>query len=163
MNKLMIITFALLISLSSFAGDSFDKLYSKYSGDEEITSVNLSKSLISIMSNFIGDDDVAAQELLNNVESLKLLISEKSDSKLSADAHAFVKSGKYEDLVKVNDGGNKVRIMVQENGDIIKDVVALVESEDEFIIINLTGNINPKEVGKVLKTLDIKVEGLEMY
>lgn len=159
----MIVMLALFLSLNATAGEGFDKLYSKYSASEDVTSINLSESMISIASRFIGENDQDAKDLLASVKGLKVLISETPNSQLSSEAFSIARSGGYEELIRVNDGDDKVRIMVQEKGDLIQDVLVLVESDDEFVFINLTGNIDPNQVGKVLKTLDIDVEGLEIH
>ncbi|MCB0503009.1 MAG: DUF4252 domain-containing protein [Bacteroidetes bacterium] len=158
MNKLMTVVLALMISVSSFAGDGFDNLYSKYSGDKEVTSLNLTSSMLKIASKFLDKNDAEAKVLLESIESVKLLISEKSNPKLSNDANAMMKSGGYEDLIKVNDGDDHVRIMVKETGDIIKDIIVLANDNSDFVLINIKGNIDPEQVGKVLNTLDIDVD-----
>ncbi|MEZ5023856.1 MAG: DUF4252 domain-containing protein [Chitinophagales bacterium] len=161
MNKLMTVVLALMFSLSSFASEGFDKLYSKYSGDSEITSLNLTSSMLKIASKFLDEKDVDSKALLQSIESVKLLISEKGSPKLSADAKLMMKSGNYEDLIKINDGDDQVRIMVQESGDLIKDIIVLAEDGNDFVLVNIKGNIDPEQIGKVLNTLDIKVNGLE--
>lgn len=158
----MIVMSALILSLNTYAGEGFDKLYTKYADSEEVTSINLTQSMIGLASKFIGEDDVDAKKLLESVKGVKLLISESPNSKLKTDANTLVKSGSYEELMKIKDGADNIRIMVQESGDIIKDVIVLVDSPDEFVFINLTGNIDPQQVGKVLKTLNIKVDGLSV-
>ena len=92
---------------------------------------------------------------------LKMLASEAGNAKLSAEAKAMMKSGDYEDLIKINDGTDYVRIMVKESGDIVKEVIILADSGDDFALINIKGNIDPAQIGKVLQTLEIKVDGLE--
>ena len=71
MNKLMTVLLALMISVSAFAGEGFDKLYSKYAASDEVTSINLTKSLLSIAANFMGDKDEDAKELIKSIESVK--------------------------------------------------------------------------------------------
>jgi hypothetical protein len=160
MNKLMIVMIALFVSLNTYAGEGFDKLYAKYSETEEVMSINLTQSMIGLASKFIGENDVDAKKLLESVKGLKLLIAETPNSKLKTDANTLIISGSYEELMKIKDGADNISIMVQESGEIIKDVIVMVDSPDEFVFINLTGNIDPQQVGKVLKTLNIKVDGL---
>jgi 3-keto-L-gulonate-6-phosphate decarboxylase len=116
--------------------------------------------MIGLASKFIGENDVDAKKLLESVKGLKLLIAETPNSKLKTDANTLIISGSYEELMKIKDGADNISIMVQESGEIIKDVIVMVDSPDEFVFINLTGNIDPQQVGKVLKTLNIKVDGL---
>ncbi len=153
---------ALFVSLNALAGEGFDKLYSKYSASDGITSINLTQSMIGLASKFIGENDVDAKNLLESVKGVKLLIAETTNSKLKSDANILIKGGNYEELMKIKDGDDNISIMVQENGDIIKEIIVMVDSVDEFVFINLNGNIDPQQVGKVLKTLNIKVDGLDV-
>ncbi len=162
MNTLMTVVVALMISATAYAGDGFDKLYSKYSGNNDITSINLTKSLIKMASKFLDEDDEDAKVLLQSIESVKLLVSEKGNhGQLATDAKSMIKSGNYEDLIKVNDGEDHVRIMVKESGDLVKEIVIFADSGNDFALINILGSIDPEQIGKVLSTLDIKVDGLE--
>jgi hypothetical protein len=161
MKTLLSLFFAVLLSLNLQAGEGFDKLFAKYSGDEEVTTINLTESMINIFSKFLGDEDQEARELLKSIESVKLITSEgKSKGAMAIDAQKVLASG-YDELLRVNEGKETVKVMVKENGNLINDVIIFVDSIDEFVFINVTGQIDPAQVGKVLKTLDIKVDGLQ--
>ncbi|MCP4121626.1 MAG: DUF4252 domain-containing protein [Bacteroidetes bacterium] len=163
MKLILSLVMAVMLSLSASAGDGFDKLYTKYSATEGITSINLSESIIKIASKFLGDEDQEAKEVLNDIESIKLLTSEgTANAKLVSEAKGLLKSEGYEDLIRVNEGDEYVRIMVKESNEIIKDIIVYVESQDEFVFINITGDIDPEKVGKALQTLDIEIDGLNI-
>ena len=163
MKLILSLVFAVTLSLNATAGDGFDKLYSKYSATEGVTSINLSESIIKIASKFLSDEDQEAKEVLQDIESIKLLTSEgTTNTNLIKEAKALLKSDGYEDLIRVNEGDEFVRIMVKESNEIIKDIIVYVESKDEFVFINVTGDIDPEKVGKALESLDIKVDGLDI-
>jgi len=163
MKLILSLVMGVMLSLNVSAGDGFDKLYSKYSTTEGITSINLSESIIKIASKFLGDDDQEAKEVLNDIESIKLLTSEgTTNTNLLNEAKELLKSEGYEDLIRVNEGDEYVRIMVKESNEIIKDIIVYVESKDEFVFINVTGDIDPEKVGQALQTLDIEIDGLNI-
>ena len=164
MKTILSVMIAVALSLNAAAGDDFDKLFSKYAASDGITSVNLTESIIRIASNFLNEEDKDAKDLLRDIESVKLLTSEGvSMDKLAADAKALLKAGDYEDLIRVNEEDEYVRIMVKEDNDIIRDIIVFVESPDEVVFINVTGGIDPEKVGKALKSLDIEVDGIDMH
>lgn len=157
----LILTAALALNAS--AGENFDKLYSKYASTDGITSISLTESLIQIASKFLKEEDLEAREVLKDIKSVKLLTSEgKTHSGLSGDARKLLDTDGYEELLRVSEKDELVRIMVKETGSIIDDVVVLVDSPDEFVFINITGKIDPEKVGKALQSLNIDVEGLDL-
>ena len=162
MNKLFIVLIALGISLSSFANEGFDKLFSKYSGDESVTTVSVNESMLKMVTKFLGEEDEETKKLMKSITSVKVIASEVKNSKFASEAKALLNSSNYDELMRVNDGNDFVRIMVNESGDIIKDVVVFAESDDEIAFIRIAGNIDPEQIGKALKTLNIKVDGLDV-
>lgn len=160
MNKFMTIIIALLISTAAFAGDSFDKVYSKYASSNEVTSINITKSMIKLASNFLDKEDVESRKLLESIESVKVLISEGGSQQFSSDAKTISDNKDYEELMRIADSGDKVLLLVKEQGENIQEVVVLVDSESEFIVANIKGNIDLDQVGKALKSLNIDVNGL---
>jgi len=164
MKSILSLVIAVALSLNATAGEGFDKLFSKYSATDGITSINLSESIIKVASKFLGDGDKEAKEILEDIESVKLLASEgQVNEKLVSEARALLKTEGYEDLIRVNEEDEYVRIMVKESNQIIKDVIVYVESKDEFAFINVTGDIDPEKIGKALETLDIEVDGLNIH
>lgn len=164
MRTLIILVIAVFTTISVSATDGFDKLFAKYSTDENITSVNISSSMLGLVTNFLGEDDQEAKELLSNIKSVKLLASEGGNESLSKELMSIVKASGLEELMRVNDEGSTVRILVNEQKDIIKEVIVYVDGEDETVFINIIGDIDPKKVGEVMRTLDIDVdiEGLDL-
>ena len=164
MNKLMIVVIALFFSTTAFSADGFDKMYAKYAGNDNITSINLSKSLITIASKFLDENDADVKVLLESIEGVKLMASDKGNhGDLSAEAKQMMRATKYEDLIKINDDGQYVSVMVDEAADeTIREILIFVDSENEFALISVKGNIDPTQVGKVLQTLDIDVDGLDV-
>ena len=164
MRTLFILTVALLTTISVSATDGFDKLFSKYADSDNVTSVNISSSMLGLVSNFLGEEDKEAKELLSNIKSVKLLATEEDNPTLSRELLDLVKSSDLEELMRVNEEGSTVRIMVKEVKEIIKEVIVYVDGEDETVFINIVGDIDPAKVGEVMRTLDIDVDidGLEL-
>jgi hypothetical protein len=163
MKTILSLILAAVLSLQVQAGDPFEKLYSKYAENEDITSINLTETMLRIASKFLDEEDVEAREVINSIESIKILVSEhKKVDGFFDDALAVINGGNYEDIIRVNDADDKVRIAVDESGDRIRDIVILVESEDELVFMNITGDIDVNQVGKALRTLDIEVDGLDL-
>lgn len=163
MKTLITLFLAAAFTLQVQAGNGFDNLYSKYSGKENITTVNLTESMLKIASKFLDEDDAEAREVLSSIKSVKILVSEESmGEEFYKEAMSVIDAGGYEDLMRVQDEEDRVRIAVVEAGDIIKDLIIIAESVEEIALINVTGDIDVNKIGKALKALDINVDGLNL-
>jgi len=61
----------------------------------------------------------------------------------------------YELLLTARDGGENVRFMVKESGDIVKELLMIVGGDSDFALISFIGNIDLKKIGKLAEALDI--------
>ena len=144
----------------------FAKLASHY-GEPKVE-VNLSASLMKIISSFADDEDPEAANILSKLESIKVRVYglngelETANSvvdKVSKD----LKIDDWETLVTVNDNQEKqkVRIFSKSTNDVIDGVVVMVVSPEneggEAVFINIVGEIDPEKIGKVAESLDIKL------
>jgi hypothetical protein len=59
----------------------------------------------------------------------------------------------------VRDGQENVRIWSRDKGTIIEELLLLVGSPDEFVLLSLTGKIDLDKISELSNTLD--VQGLE--
>ena len=147
MKTLLSLFIAVILSANLQAGDGFDKLFSKYSGNDDVTSINLTESMINIFSKFLGDEDQEAKVLLQSIESVKLISMEgKTKGNIAQEANEILAD--YEELMRINEGNEVVKVMVKEDGDVINDVIVFVDSMDEFVFINITGAIKPEQIGE---------------
>jgi hypothetical protein len=75
------------------------------------------------------------------------------------EALSKVPQNEYSELLTVRDGDENVRIWVKDSGDIINELLLLVGSPDEFVLLSLTGKIDLNQISELSKTLDI--DGVE--
>ena len=59
--------------------------------------------------------------------------------------------------MQVFDEGEKVRILTKDGGDsIIEELLILVSSDEEFVLVDLFGNIDLNKVSEWTRDMDIK-------
>jgi hypothetical protein len=161
---------ALLLSTPSYAiakGQiDFADLSSHY-GEPKVE-INLSASLIRIVGSFADSEDPEIGNILSKLESIKVRVYnlngklEKANSTIDR-VSSELKKKKWETLVTVNNNeeNQKVRVFSKSTSSVIDGVVVMVVSPEkeggEAVFINIVGQIDPEQIGKVANTLDIDI------
>jgi hypothetical protein len=169
LKLLLTISFiALLLSTPTYAQGQVDfaDLSSHY-GEPKVE-INLSASLMKIVGSFANSEDPEMGNILSKLESIKVRVYslngklDKANSTIDRVSRQL-KSNKWETLVTVNNNeeNQKVRIFSKSTKSVIDGVVVMVVSPEdeggEAIFINIVGEIDPEQIGKVAKSLDIDI------
>jgi hypothetical protein len=68
----------------------------------------------------------------------------------------------FTELMTVKESGETVKFMIRKEGKIIKELLLLINQQDEAGFISITGNIDLKSIAKLSKSMNIKgMENLE--
>ncbi len=130
--------------------------------------INLSASLMKMIGNFADEDEPEVANMLSSLESIKVRVYnlngelEKANSTVDR-VSSQLKTDNWETLVTVNDNeeNQKVRIFSKSTNDVIDGVVVMVVSPEkdagEAVFINIVGEIDPSNIGKVTESLDIDI------
>lgn len=161
---------ALLLSTPSYAiakGQiDFADLSSHY-GEPKVE-INLSASLIRIVGSLADSEDPEIGNILSKLESIKVRVYnlngklKKANSTIDRVSNELKKK-KWETLVTVNNNeeNQKVRVFSKSTSNVIDGVVVMVVSPEkeggEAVFINIVGQIDPEQIGKVANTLDIDI------
>ena len=176
MNK-QIVTFIaamLLLPLSSFAQDIFDK----YSDNPNVTYVNIKPKMFQMLAKMdINTDDPEAQaymEMVNSITSFKTIVTD--DKSISTDVLGWVtkKSSSLEELMVVKDDGVEVKFFVKEgkDSDHVKELLVFVNGlsaitkdadvningkkrEVETVIMVMTGDLDLNQISKLTNKMNI--------
>ena len=151
-------TFAFLIVNNAF-GQDLNKLYTEYAGNEKVNMVNLQSGLISLAANFLKEEDKDLKEVIRSIDNIRLMITEdKSIGKdISDEANKIMNKMDYEELIRMNDEGEKIRVLANQDGNKVQELIVMVAEEGESILLQLNGNIDLDKVSAALKALDIDV------
>lgn len=143
--------------------DAISKYFDKYMDDERFSMVYISPKMFEMISKVELEGDKADQEIMDmikDLEGLRILSFEGSGAQtFYTEVKSKIDANKYDDLVVVRDKGENVNISVNSQGDIVNELLLLVGSDDNFVLMSFTGNIDLKKVGKLGKVLDM--EGVE--
>jgi D-Tyr-tRNAtyr deacylase len=161
--KKIIATFVfILFSNAFFAQSSFDK----YDGQDDVTSIIVNKKMFQMMGSVKVDaNDKETQQYLTLMKKLdNLKVFTTSNSKMKADLKAtsekYLISAGLEELMRVKDGTQHIRISVKSTGkdNQIKELLMLIEdsgASNETVLMSLTGNFNLNELSVLTDKMNL--------
>ena len=135
MKRTYIIT--LLFSLCSLFMYAQDSRFDKFADMEEVTSVYISKAMLSLMP------DMQTEGVNIGILSCdKPAIIDKMKKEF-----AFINSKNgYEELMRIKDKGEKTTIYLKQDKNKKKEFVLMTGEKNEFTVIIITGNLTLKEI-----------------
>lgn len=143
--------------------DAITRFFNKYTDDERFTVVYIAPKLFHMVSKIETDDPEweTYREVVADLTGLRVLTSDSVGNglELYREALSKVPTGEYSELLTVRDGQENVRIWIKDSGNIIHELLLLVGSPDEFVLLSLTGKIDLDKISTLTKGLD--VQGME--
>jgi len=162
MKKIIITLVFSIVSYFVSAQTSFDK----YDQQDGVAAVIVNKKMFQMMGNVkVDTNDKETQQYLALIKKLdNLKVYTTSNPKISADMKVTVekhlKSAGLEELMRVNDSGNNLKIWVKSGSteDQIKELVMFSEEpnkDNQTVLMSLTGNFNLSEIAVLTDKMKI--------
>ncbi len=162
----IVILIAVLLPVSLFAQQktTIDGLYDKYAGKDGFTSINISSDMFAMMAGINMDDSSEdarkAQEMLKQLDGLKMLVYEPKDSGAVIDFYREIKNkipdNKFKELMSVNSDDAKIRFLVnQDKNGKIKEFLMFVNSDGESLVMSLTGDMDMKTISEIGNAVNV--------
>lgn len=148
------IIFCTALLLAGYAIQAQDYgLYWKYKDYDGAIAVSLPDFVIEMGSWFIKEDD--GRKVIHKVNKARALVFADNQNPITdRDMRRFARKAKrrhLEDLVMVREGKTHVRVMVKERGKAIRKLVVLVNTEEEFALVTIKGNLRWNDLNKVIE------------
>ncbi|MGQ7944910.1 DUF4252 domain-containing protein [Flavobacterium sp. WC2509] len=160
-KKVIITLLILLVSSPFFAQSAFDK----FDGQEEVTSIVVNKKMFELMSKVkVDTSDKEAQQYMNlikKLDNLKVFTtqSDKVEADMKSTSEKYSKTAGLDELMRVNDKGKNVKIMVKSgaNDTQIKELLMFVEGGkgEDTVLMSLTGDFNLSEISVLTDKMKI--------
>lgn len=163
LSKKIFLTIVLgLVANTFFAQAAFDK----FDGQDDVTSIIVNKKMFELMSNVKMDaSDKETQQYMKLIKKLdNLKVFTTTSARVTADmksaAEKYIKTGGLEELMRINDGGKNVKIVVKSGATSsqIKELLMFVEGggkSDETVLMSLTGNFDLNEISVLTDKMKI--------
>ncbi|WP_264563455.1 DUF4252 domain-containing protein [Flavobacterium sp. N3904] len=152
MKKLIITLVAVLVSSPFFAQGAFDK----FDGQDDVTSIVVNKKMFELMSKVkVDTSDKEAQQYMNlikKLENLKVFTTQSTrvEGEMKVAADKYIKTAGLEELMRVNDKGRNIKIMVRSGAkdSQIKELLMFIEGgkDEDTVLMSLTGDFDLDEI-----------------
>ena len=153
--KYLLLAIGLLCSSLNYAqNNTFKSLFDKYENEDNVTIVSISKNMFNLIPGNIKTGNVDIKNVLPKIESLLIITSEKSSvkEKMNGEFKSLIEKNKnYEELMRVKSDKTNVTFNIRKTGDLINELIMLVNDGEDFVAIQLLGNFTIEDIQKIAK------------
>lgn len=152
MKKFIITLVIVLVSSQFFAQSAFDK----FDGQDDVTSIIVNKKMFDLMSKVKMDvSDKEAQQYLNlikKLDNLKVFTTKSTrvENEMKTMANSYIKTAGLEELMRVNENGRNIKILVKSGAKDtqVKELLMFIEGakNDDTVLMSLTGDFDLNEI-----------------
>jgi len=171
MKKFMIGLFCTLLSLPAIAQEDelkdlpgyvdFGDLSSMY-GEPKII-INLGGTMLNFVGMMSSSESPETADLISKLKGIRVMIYSTDENAGAAKSQFAEVKGKlnssgWEPIVQVNEDDEQVMIYMKMDGENMEGLTVMVVDEEEAVFVNVIGQLNPAELGKVMETLDVDMD-----
>jgi hypothetical protein len=152
MKKIIIIVVVVLVSNTFFGQSAFDK----FDGQDDVTSIIVNKKMFELMSKVKMDvTDKQTQQYLNlikKLDNLKVFTTKSTrvENEMKVTAEKYSKTAGLEELMRVNENGRNIKILVKSgvSSSQVRELLMFIEGakNDETVLMSLTGDFDLNEI-----------------
>ena len=164
MKKIIVTVVLILVSNAFFAQTAFDK----YDGQDDVTSIIVNKKMFQMMGSVKVDvNDKETQQylaLMKKLDNLKVFTttSTRVSTEMKSSTDSYIKTAGLEELMRTNDSGKNVRILVKSGASEgqVKELLMFIEGsnkENETVLMSLIGSFDLSEIS--ILTDKMKIPG----
>lgn len=150
------VVLSLTLSIS-YGQDSVDEIFSKYSGRDGYSTVSVSKYMLMLASSAVASTDTLLSKTIDGIDNIRVLKSDRGakDTNFASDLFVNLPKSGYREMLSVDENGQKVICYSKQNRAIVSDLIFVVSSKSENIIISIDGVVDINGVAKLAKTLGV--------
>lgn len=161
--KKIFTTLLLLITPLFFFGQS---VFDKYDGREGVNSVIVNKKMFQMMGNVKSNESQQYLDLIKKLDNLKVFRTSSNSvvADMKTTSASYIKTAGLDELMRVNDKGQNVKIMVKAGATPtqVKELLMLIDGSangSETVLMSLLGTFELNEIA--LLTEKMKLPGGE--
>jgi len=150
--KKILILFAVVLLSSCATHTSFNDFYQSNQKDSDFSFGMNSSFIRGFLS---GEDYEEIKPLLKKAKHVRILVFSENSERMNGKFDKFIKRSQFEDIIKIKDNGDKIKIFVLEKEDRIKEIVLEVASDGDLVLLGLKTNLTQKDIDRLLSSNDI--------
>jgi hypothetical protein len=171
MTKLITGLFCTLLSLPAIAQEDelkdlpgyvdFGDLSSMY-GEPKVI-INLGGTMLNFVGMMSSSDSPETADMISKLKGVRVQIFEIEDNADAAkdqfkEVKGKLNSSGWEPIVQVNEDDEQVLIYMKMEGQNMEGMTVMVVDDEEAVFVNVIGQLNPAELGKVMEVLDVDID-----
>ena len=144
-------------SLQELPGFVDFESFGEFDLDDLTVEINLSGSLLKMLSSAVQEDDGEFAQLLRGLSAVRVNIFEVPAGEAGSSLRTAVGSLRdrgWEAVVSIRDDEN-LHILLKTEGDKIQGVLAAFSDAKSFGLVNIVGDFDPEQIGRLARQLDI--------
>ena len=152
MRTIFLSVLFVLMASPLFAQGAFDK----FDGQDDVTSVIVNKKMFEMMSKVKVDaSDKEMQQyhrLIKKLDNLKVFTTKtpRVEAEMKATAERYMKTANLEELMRVNDNGRSIKILVKSGAKDtqIRELLMFIDGGkgEDSVLMSLTGDFDLNEI-----------------
>ena len=171
MSKFVIGLFCALLALPAMAQEDelkelagyvdFGDLSMTY-GEPKIT-INLGGTMLNFVGMMSSSESPETSEMISKLKGIRVQIftlDENTDAARDqfGKTKSSLKSSGWEPIVQVNEDDEQVLVYMKMIEGHMEGMTVMVVDEEEAVFVNVIGQLNPAELGKVMDSFDVDVD-----
>jgi HSP20 family molecular chaperone IbpA len=131
-------------------------------GEPKIT-INLGGTMLNFVSMMSSAESPETSELISKLKGIRVQIY-SIDEDATAARNQFsktkkgLKSSGWEPIVQINEDDEQVLVYMKMEGGNMEGMTVMVVDSEEAVFVNIIGQLNPAELGKVMESFDVDVD-----
>ena len=170
-NKFVVGLFCTLLALPVMAQEDelkdlpgyvdFGDLSATY-GEPKIT-INLGGTMLSFVGMMSSSESPETSEMISKLKGIRVQIyslDEDGDAAINqfSSTKKDLKSSGWEPIVQVNEDDEQVLVYMKSVKGNMEGMTVMVVDEEEAVFVNIIGQLNPAELGKVMDSFDVDID-----
>lgn len=154
MKKILFTLALALIAQLSFAQTAKD-VFNDFKDQKKAEYVSVPRAMLKLGAAAVKDNNT--QALLDEIHSAKVLTLDNCKKKVRknfATAISQLTKKGYDEYTRMKDDGQNILILTKQSEDLIAEIVALINDDDDCVGILVTGAINPEDIEAVIHMVD---------
>lgn len=157
--KKIILSLSLLVFAFNLQAQNLDDIFDKYSEKDGFSVVYITQSMMDFFKDIEVDASEAEikdmQDAISGLENVKVLSYNGTNNRGNFENEVTSALKNFEELMIVKEKGQTVKIMMQRQGNIVKDLVIFVNGTDEIAFVRVKGEIDMNKISKLSKYMNI--------
>ncbi|MBF0598160.1 DUF4252 domain-containing protein [Faecalibacter rhinopitheci] len=154
MKKIIFLFAIVTASFLNAQTSKFNQLFEQLQNTKGVTTISVNKGMFNMISNLKLENEVENfSEIIKGINSIKLIVVEsKSNQMVQKKLKNMVKDMKLEELLAINNEGNKIKFYTEDSGaKSFKNLLLDISSGEENVFMVLDGEIKASDINKQIK------------